>query len=523
MTNPVSLVVGLGTNGGFSVLAAGANLSYHWSHNGTALTNGGRIAGASSAVLSITSCQDADAGTYVCAIVGSISPATNTAPVTLTVIDPPALVTSPTNQAVGMGATATAAVHAAATGTGLSFTWQKNGTVVSGSTHYLGATNSDLVITNLGWTDSGSYAVTIANIAGTVTTAPATLVYTQAFDNFEEYNAGQLDSNGNANTQASNPWWGPAPPNGIVIGETQPDSLHVVVPHSRGDGSGNMVQSAASGTFEDTDDVNLAYRLNAGQSYNGNLKMDWWYFDPWGADGRGANLEDYMVIGHYGLPTDHDHDAMSFTGTKIIWLGAYPAAGYDPTLYQAKITGETDGLNAGQFYNTTRTRSIGWHHFRILVGIPNGASTPVSFFIDDMVNPVMTHAKFWPDSIDCAEINGRAHGSTSDPVGYFDHFSFQTAADPWIVEPPVSFAVSDGQPATMQIVANCTGYQWKKNGAVINGATDSAYNIASAGSGDAGSYTCVVTGAGGSVESSVGVLSLVPSLAGGTGLQGQYL
>ncbi len=109
-------------------------------------------------------------------------------------------------------------------------------------------------------------------------------------------------------------------------------------------------------------------------------------------------------------------------------------------------------------------------------------------------------------------------------MGYFDDFGFQSASlEPWIVQPPASFAVAAGQPAKMTIVAACSSYQWKKNGSVIGGATGSSYTIAAAGPGDAASYTCVMTGAGGSQESTPGVLNVIGGVyAAGRGIIGQY-
>jgi len=65
---PTNQFVPLGSNASFTVVAAGSSLVYRWSQGATPLSNGGRISGATSNVLSISSVVDADAGSYSCLI-----------------------------------------------------------------------------------------------------------------------------------------------------------------------------------------------------------------------------------------------------------------------------------------------------------------------------------------------------------------------------------------------------------------------------------------------------------------------
>ncbi|URY12735.1 hypothetical protein [Shigella phage ESh22] len=74
---------------------------------------------------------------------------------------------------------------------------------------------------------------------------------------------------------------------------------------------------------------------------------------------------------------------------------------------------------------------------------------------------------------------------------------------PVITQQPANQEITEGDTLTLDIVATgATGYQWKKDNVEISGATAATYtkeNTTTAG--DAGSYVCVVTGAGGSVTS----------------------
>jgi hypothetical protein len=84
-------------------------------------------------------------------------------------------------------------------------------------------------------------------------------------------------------------------------------------------------------------------------------------------------------------------------------------------------------------------------------------------------------------------------------------------AAPAITAQPSNQTVCVGAPASFSVTASGTGpfsYQWRKNGAAINGATNSSYNIAAAAASDAGSYDVVVTGACGSVTSSAASLTI---------------
>jgi len=86
-----------------------------------------------------------------------------------------------------------------------------------------------------------------------------------------------------------------------------------------------------------------------------------------------------------------------------------------------------------------------------------------------------------------------------------------TATAPSITTQPASVAVAAGAAASFSVVASGTatlGYQWRKGGTAISGATSASYSIAAAASSDAGSYDVVVTNSAGSVTSSVATLTV---------------
>lgn len=80
---------------------------------------------------------------------------------------------------------------------------------------------------------------------------------------------------------------------------------------------------------------------------------------------------------------------------------------------------------------------------------------------------------------------------------------------PSITQQPTNQTVNEGGTLTLSVIAtNATGYQWKKDGSDIPSATEATYSKSGALPADAGSYTCVVTGAGGAVESNAAVVTV---------------
>lgn len=166
---PQSLSAARGSMASFSVTANGtAPLSYQWSKDGTPLSDGGRIAGATSAMLTISSLQDGDAGSYTVEITNSAGNLTSD-PATLTVTAPaPTIVTASGSQYALIGSRVSLSVYATGEGT-LSYQWKKDGTNISG------ATRDSLTLAALQATDSGTYTVDVTNDGGTTTSAGAVL------------------------------------------------------------------------------------------------------------------------------------------------------------------------------------------------------------------------------------------------------------------------------------------------------------------------------------------------------------
>ena len=98
---------------------------------------------------------------------------------------------------------------------------------------------------------------------------------------------------------------------------------------------------------------------------------------PTAAPDTGAtNAQEYLALCQYA-PVSTTSDTSTFTTyNQRMSLGAYNGnTGYNYSNYQARIIGGTGNFGSGNsWYNTATLRSVGWHHARIVVGIPNASN-----------------------------------------------------------------------------------------------------------------------------------------------------
>jgi len=223
-------------------------------------------------------------------------------------------------------------------------------------------------------------------------------------DGFESRALGELDSNDSSspNSGPTNPWWGTNPGNNDVIA-----SNDNVRPHS-----GTRMIFGQWGNCVNY--LNMAYRANNGNLLVGNFVVDWYFYDFIGPNGNlnashgfqadAVTVCDYInsdLIGSDGKMLDYPPSAntanfaeSAFDQRLSLGMSRDYSTGYDISKYQARIMGAS-GL-AGQYgtlgwVNLPMTRSIGWHHGRVLVGpVKANNHNDVSFYIDNMAVPLLT-------------------------------------------------------------------------------------------------------------------------------------
>ena len=164
---PANRTAPVGATVTFSALPACTGpFTFQWRKGTNDLADGGIVSGVTNATLMLTGVTTNDAGTYSVAVTGpegtSFSPEAR-----LTVINAPAIITSPAGSTVPVGTTTV--LNASASGTDLVWRWFYNGLEL-----FTLNTNT-LVLTNLRLWATGRYWAVATNVAGSATTAQATL------------------------------------------------------------------------------------------------------------------------------------------------------------------------------------------------------------------------------------------------------------------------------------------------------------------------------------------------------------
>ena len=170
---PTNQSVVVGGTAVFKVVATGtAPLSYQWKKDGVSVVESGSVSGTTTAALTLTKAQAANAGNYFVVVSNSVGSATSDG-AALTVLplvpvitgQPMSLVVVRTN---GPAATAIFSVTASGAGT-LVYQWRFNGVNLAGRT------GPTLTLPDLRRTNGGSYSVLVANANGSVTSSNAVL------------------------------------------------------------------------------------------------------------------------------------------------------------------------------------------------------------------------------------------------------------------------------------------------------------------------------------------------------------
>lgn len=165
---PAGAQVHAGAGATFSVAASGSLLAYQWRRNGI------DIAGATADRYSTPAATAADNGSLFTVVVSNSAGSVTSNPATLTVLQLPVITTQPSATSATTGSSAT--FNVIATGTApLSYLWTKNGAAIAGATGSSHTTPPTARADNL-----TLFAVTVSNVAGTVTSATATLTVTPA-------------------------------------------------------------------------------------------------------------------------------------------------------------------------------------------------------------------------------------------------------------------------------------------------------------------------------------------------------
>jgi hypothetical protein len=453
--------------GGRATFVVGASgsppLSFTWQHAGT------NLPGALNYALTITNAQLVNTGAYR-VVVSNVLGSVTSSVANLILVLPPTITNQPAGLAVPAGANVGFSVGVMGIGP-LSYQWR------FGVTNVAGATNSNLFLNNVQFSDAGTYSVMASNAAGGIISSNAVLTVSNAVCS--------------------------AAPTGLVAWWQAEGSAVDAVSGL----SGALVGNTAFGTgkvgqsfvFDGQGDV-----VNVGNPTN--LQLQSFTIEAWiqrttltnvsvGASsagffgyGSGGYIFGILNTGQLflskdgisqvngGLVTDtaFHHVAVTKNATSVIFYvdgAAYTAPAYDP--------GFTFGTPAG----------IG------------GRADNLSASFNGKIDEVAVYNR----ALSAGEIQSVYYASTQGKCGIA----------PTITQQPIGQSVVVGSSAVLSAGASGTapiGYHWELNGATVAGATNTTLAINGVTFYHSGNYRFIASNSVGAATSTVARLTVLPKL-----------
>jgi membrane carboxypeptidase/penicillin-binding protein PbpC len=472
LTPPGNQINCPGANVSFNVAAMGTGLTYSWQRNGS-------VIGTNSS-LSLNNISSTDAGNYSVVVSGTCGiPATNSA--SLTVNNPVLVLTPPGNQINCQGANVS--FNVAAMGTGLTYSWQRNGSVIG--------TSSSLSLNNITSSDAGTYTVVVSGACGNPVTNSAsltvnspTLVVAPPVNQTNCSGATATFNVGATGTSLTYAWLR----NGNVIGTTSSLSLNNI--SATDAGTYSVVVSGACGNSV-TNFVNLGVNSPVlvvtppvnqtncpGATVNFNV----------GATGTGlayAWLRNGTVIGTGSSlslnnisATDAGTYGVVVSGTCGIPVTNFASLGVNsPVLVVTPPSNQTNCPGATVNFNVGAT-GTGLAYAWLRNGTVIGTSSSLS------LNNI--------SATDAGTYTVVVSGTCGNPVT--NTVSLGVNSTVLVVAPPVNQTNCPGATVSFNVGATGTGlaYAWLRNGTVIG--TNSSLSLNNISATDAGNYSVVVSG-----------------------------
>lgn len=172
---PGGRVANQGSAVSFTAAASGNNgFTFQWQKNGSPLSNGGNVSGATTDTLTLTNIQEVDQAAYTVVASSPGGTSVTSRAASLDVLGVPEITQDPAPQTVDFGGTATF-TGAASGATPITYQWYYGTTALTNGTGVSGATTNSLTLTNIDFNDAGQYSLKAMNGLGDDTSTEATL------------------------------------------------------------------------------------------------------------------------------------------------------------------------------------------------------------------------------------------------------------------------------------------------------------------------------------------------------------
>ncbi len=497
----------------------GTGQNYQWRKAGS------DIAGATAISYVLPAATPADAGTYAVTVTNAGGSSVATTEVAVRPAAPPVITTPPRATVVQVGQTVTFS-FAASGSYPRTHQWRKDGADIAGGT------NATLPLTNITTADAGVYAVVVGNSLGSVTSASASLTVNAAtppvLSNFSPsdstYTQGQSVSLSASINSGSSPFtyqWlkAGAPIAGATGAQLTFTSIAVADAGRYSVTVTNIVGSATSREAVIT--VNAATPITIGRApesvtiaqgqqasfsvslSNGSSPLTYQWLKN-GAPITGATNSSYSIA------RATTADAGSFAVTITNAAGPVTSASATLTVTPAvaptittQPVAQTVGFNSSFSLSVQVSGTSPFTYQWLKDGVAITGATSSSYFQSSA-----TPANSGTYSV--VVTNGAGNVTSNAAI-----ITVNTAAVPTISTQPVDRQVAAGLSTSFSVSVSSSGtgnltFQWLKNGGPISGATSSSLSFNQLRDTDAGDYSVVITGAGGTVRSDTARLIVLP-------------